>query len=59
MQSITVLAAPATIALSITFAIRFSDIYAYNNWYAVISLFPVLAFVALRNTNISNLSLFA
>jgi hypothetical protein len=59
MQSITVLAAPATIALSITFAIQFSDIYAYNNWYAVISLFPVLAFVALRNTNISNLSLFA
>jgi hypothetical protein len=49
LHSITIVAASTTIALYGIFAFQFPDKYAYNKWHAVISPFPILAFMALRN----------
>jgi N-acetylneuraminate 9-O-acetyltransferase len=49
LQSVIALAACVIIALYVLLAVHFSDKYAYNEWHAVISPFPVLAFVVLRN----------
>jgi hypothetical protein len=49
LQSIVALAACVIVALYVLLAFRFSDKYAYNEWHAVISPFPILAFVVLRN----------
>ena len=46
---IAVLAAVTIIGLYISLAAQFSDKYAYNKWHALLSPFPVLAFVVLRN----------
>ena len=47
--AIPVFAASTIIGIYISLAAQFSDKYAYNKWHALMSPFPILAFVALRN----------
>jgi len=50
-QTLAVLTSFATIIAFAAFASQFADKYDYNNWHPLISPFPVLAYVSLRNAN--------